>query len=146
MANAMYQNGLKHFARGDILWLAAGGSAIKAIMARSSAYTPNLTTDEFFSDITGGGIGNNGNTRRPGAVHLVLTDATGGGVCAAQNIKFSSVPTGVAIQYLIVFKDTGADGTSPLLCFYDTGANLPVTPNNGDITISWDPGPNKVFA
>ena len=32
-----------------------------------------------------------------------------------------------------------------VIAFIDTATGLPVTPNGGDITITWDNGANKIF-
>ena len=45
---------------------------------------------------------------------------------------------------LVIYKD-GAPGT-PLIAYLDTAASgLPVTPNSGDISITWSNGTNKIF-
>ncbi|GAI46620.1 unnamed protein product, partial [marine sediment metagenome] len=45
-----------------------------------------------------------------------------------------------------IFKDDGVDDvSSPLIALIDTATGLPVTPNDGDITIAWDNGANKIF-
>ena len=44
-----------------------------------------------------------------------------------------------------VLVDTGTDSTSPLIAFIDTATGLPITPNGGDIIVTWDNGPNKLF-
>ena len=39
----------------------------------------------------------------------------------------------------VIYIDTGVAGTSRLVAYIDTGVtNLPVTPNGGDITITWN--------
>ena len=47
MANGFYQMGMKHFAFGDIIWKAAGGSNIKVALMDTAEYTVVLATDEF---------------------------------------------------------------------------------------------------
>jgi len=37
------------------------------------------------------------------------------------------------------------ESTSRLIAWIDTGTNLPVTPNGGDITVQWDAGANRIF-
>ena len=39
----------------------------------------------------------------------------------------------------MIYIDTGVAGTSRLIAYIDTGVTgLPVTPNGGDINITWD--------
>lgn len=44
----------------------------------------------------------------------------------------------------VIFKWSGADATSPLIAYIDISGN-PITPNGGDINITWDNGTNKIF-
>lgn len=67
------------------------------------------------------------------------------GVADAADLTFTAVTAGAACQALVIFKDTGTDSTSKLIAYIDTGAGLPVTPNGGDITVSWDNGANKIY-
>jgi hypothetical protein len=43
-----------------------------------------------------------------------------------------------------VWKNTGSDATSRLLLFFDTATGLPVTPNGGNIAVTWDNGANRI--
>jgi hypothetical protein len=59
------------------------------------------------------------------------------GLFDADNITISAV-TGDVSEALIVYLHTGTENTSRLVAFIDTGVTgLPVTPNGGDITLSW---------
>lgn len=72
--------------------------------------------------------------------------AVTGGVFDAADVTFSSV-TGDESEALIIYIHTGTDATSRLIAFLDTGiTGMPVTPNGGDITVTWDSGANKIFA
>jgi hypothetical protein len=146
MSNALYDKGRNKFARGDFKWLAAGGDTIRCMLADAAGYTPDTANDEFFSDVPATArVGNSGGDTRADMPQLTLIDPADG-VCDANDITFTSVPTGGALEYLIIFKDDGAaDTTSPLIAIIDTATGLPVTPNNGDINVAWDSGANKIF-
>ena len=60
------------------------------------------------------------------------------------NITFSAV-TGATAGAIVIFIDSGVDTTSNLVAYIDTATGLPVTPNGGDITVTWDTGANKIF-
>jgi hypothetical protein len=62
-----------------------------------------------------------------------------GGTLSAANAVWSSV-TGSAAAYIVLWKSTGTDSTSPLICLFDTATGLPVTPNGGNITAAWASG------
>ncbi len=56
----------------------------------------------------------------------------------AADVTFSSV-TGVSVEALIIYKDTGTGATSPLIAYIDVAASgLPVTPNGNNIDIQFN--------
>ena len=60
------------------------------------------------------------------------------GIFDADNVTFTAV-TGSQVVALVIYIDTGNAATSPLVAFIDTGVtNLPVLPNGGDITITFN--------
>lgn len=136
MANALYDLARQSFLSQSpsIDW---DTDDIKVVLVRG--YAPNLATDQYLSDVTGGGG------------TLVATSANlagktvAAGVADANDVTFTAVATGAACNLLVGYKDTGVAGTSPLIFAIDTATNLPVTPNGGDITITWDNGANKIF-
>jgi hypothetical protein len=59
------------------------------------------------------------------------------GVFDAADVTFTAV-TGAAVTQIVIYQDTGVAGTSRLIAYFDTGVTgLPVTPNGGDISITW---------
>lgn len=64
----------------------------------------------------------------------------------AAGVTFSSVAIDgtKTVGALVIYKDTGSAATSPLICYID-GFSA-VTPNGGDITVTWDTSPNYIFA
>ena len=143
MANALYDKGRNKFARGDIKWLASGGDSIRMCLLKA-AYTPGLTTHEFFTDLGANVIGNSGSGTRANCPALTLIDPDGTGVVDASDVTMTAV-TGTACNYIAIFKDSGVDGTSPLIALLDTATGLPITPNGGNINVAWDNGANKIF-
>ncbi len=143
MSNAMYDKGRDKFSHGDIHWT-NGGDTIKVCLLKA-AYTPNLATHEFFSDLGANVVGNAGAATRASCPTLTVVDQAAG-VQDADNATITAVPGSVGqCNYICIFKDGGTDGTSPLLALIDTATNLPVTPNGGDISITWDDTANKIF-
>lgn len=60
------------------------------------------------------------------------------GVFDAADTEFIAV-TGNSAEAIIVWRDSGTPSTSEVLMYLDTGVtNLPVTPNGGDIAITWN--------
>lgn len=130
MANRWFPKGKGHFAAGDIDW---DSDTIKLYVV-TAGYTPDFTNDEFLDDV--------------GANVVAFSSALTGkssvnGILNADSPVLAGV-SGSTITQVIVAKSTGTDSTSTLLLYWDTGTGLPLTPNGGDITASFDTGANKV--
>jgi len=133
MANGIYDKGRKKFLDADIDWSA---DTIKVVLVDAADYTVDLATHEFLSDVAAA-------ARVATSGALSGKDSTAG-VADAADVVLASV-SGDQSEALIIYKDTGAEGTSPLIAYIDTVTGLPVTPNGADITITWDNGANKIF-
>lgn len=133
MANALFDKARQRFLEGQFNW---NTDTIKAVLIDTGTYTVNLSAHEFLSDV--------GSGSRISTSSAFTGKATTGGAADANDITFTSV-TGASIEAIILYKDTGTDATSPLIAFIDTATGLPITPNGGDIIVTWDNGPNKIF-
>jgi hypothetical protein len=133
MANALYDKGRQRFLEGSFNWLT---DTVKALMVDTGAYTPNLSVHEFLSDVSAGA--------RITTPVTLTSKATTGGAADAADVTFTSV-SGASIEAIVIYKDTGVEATSPLIAYIDTATGLPITPNGGDIIVTWDNGPNKIF-
>jgi hypothetical protein len=133
MANALFDKARQRFLEGQFNW---NTDTIKAVLVDTGTYTVNLSAHKFLSDIgTGARIATSG---------AFTGKATTGGAADAADVTFTSV-TGASIEAIVLYKDTGTDSTSPLIAFIDTASGLPITPNGGDIIITWDNGANRIF-
>lgn len=71
-----------------------------------------------------------------------IANTTIGVVAAAvfdgDNVTYTAV-SGASAEALVIYIDTGSSATSRLVAYIDTGVTgLPVTPNSGDIAITWN--------
>jgi hypothetical protein len=68
------------------------------------------------------------------------------GVFDAADSTFTSVAISGSktVQALVIYKDTGSAATSPIIAYID--GFTAVTPNGGNITVTWDNGASKIFA
>lgn len=144
MANAKYTLAREGFLAGEIDWDTA---VIKGILVRG--YTPNLATHKFVSDVTGAG------GTLVGTAQTLGSKTVTSGVANAAAITFSAVTAGAAIQHVLVYQASAVGGgadvaasSQRVIALIDTttGVTLPVTPNGGDIIITWDTGANKIFS
>lgn len=137
MANGFFEPGMKHFAMGDIVWKAAGGSNIQIALVDTADYTVNLATHEFR------GTGTIATAAQEEiSANMTLIDAANDGVVDANDVTFVAT-AGDQCEGILVFKNTGAAATDQLLFWWDTASGLPVT-LGGDVTITWDNGANKI--
>ena len=133
MANTLYDYCRQRFLESQINWMT---DTVKVILVSTSAYTPQTAVHQYLSDISG-------SARIAGPVTLTAKATTGGAADAA-DCTFTSV-SGATINAIVIYKDTGTEATSPLIAYIDTATGLPITPNGGDIIVTWDNGVNKIF-
>ena len=133
MANTLYDYCRQRFLEAQINWMT---DTVKVILVSTSAYTPQTAVHQYLADIPV-------SARIAGPVTLTAKATTGGAADAA-DCTFTSV-SGATINAIVIYKDTGTEATSPLIAFIDTATGLPITPNGGDIIVTWDNGVNKIF-
>src|SRR4051794_39104889 len=126
MATGLYDKGREGFLDGSIDW---DTDNIKAVLVDAGAYTVNLATDQFLSDIAAG-------ARISTSANLGTKTVTAG-VADAADVAFTAV-SGATVEAIVLYKDTGVAGTSRLIAYIDNATGLPVTPNGGDINVAWD--------
>ena len=135
MANTLYDESRRLFLEAGINWLT---DDIKAILVDAGAYSPNFSEHKHLSDI-------GTSARVSGTSGVLLTGKeTTGGAADANDVTFSSV-SGPSIEAVVLYVDTGTESTSTLVAWLDTATGLPITPNGGDIIVTWDNGVNKIF-
>ncbi len=134
--NALYDKAREKFlghATIDLDWI---NDNVKAVLVDTGAYAVDLANHEFLSDIAAGArISTSGN---------LGTKSAAAGVADAADVTFTAV-SGATVEAIVLYKDTGVAGTSPLIAYIDTATGLPLTPNGGDVTVQWDNGANKIF-
>ena len=133
MANALFGKGKEKLLSGSIN---LSTDTIKVALM-SSAYTPNLSTDEFYSGISANVLGT---PQTLGTKSVTL------GVFDAADITFAAVTSGSTASRLVIYKDTGLASSSPVLAMIDTITGFPLATNGGDIQVAWDNGANKIFS
>jgi hypothetical protein len=73
-----------------------------------------------------------------GTAQIIAATTVTNGLFDGDNVTYTGV-TGNSVEALVIYIDTGTAGTSRLVAFIDSGVSgLPVTPNGGDITITWN--------
>jgi hypothetical protein len=137
MANGLYvafRNGIlgAHATRVDL-----DADTIRVAFVDTGTYTVNLTTHDFYNDLTGVWP----NTRATGVALASPTIGTvAAGVFDANDSVFTAFSNGsVSVEAIVLYKDSGTDATSNLIAWWDTGVTgMPFTPSGGDVTIAWN--------
>jgi hypothetical protein len=133
MANTLYDYARQRFLEAQLNWMT---DTIKVLLVDTGAYTPQTSVHQYLADIPV-------SSRIAGPITLTSKTTTGGAADAA-DATFTSV-SGSSIESIIIYSDTGTEATSPLIAYIDTATGLPITPNGGDIIVTWDNGTNKIF-
>jgi hypothetical protein len=133
MANALYDAGREGFLAGDIDWDA---NDIRIILIDEADDTIDLAADDNLDDRAAGA--------RVATSTALASKTTTAGVADAADKTWTAV-TGDVSESIDGYKHTGTESTSRLIFNIDTATGLPVTPNGGDITVTWDSGANKIF-
>lgn len=133
MANALYTKAKEGFLNAAIDMNTA---TIKAVLVDGASYTPNLSTHEFMSSVSG----------TVGTAQTITNPTITNGVFDGDNVTFTAVAGGSTPDYVLIYQASavtgGADvaaGSQRLIALFDTagGAGLPITTNGGDITVQW---------
>lgn len=140
MANALFNPGREGFLAGEIDWDTA---VIKIALVRSYTFA---ASHKFVSDVTGAG----------GVLHVtsaaLASKTVTGGTADAADVTFTAVAANASGHSILVFQSSAVTGGSDLaataqrlIAWIDTGTNLPIVPNGGDVSIAWDNGADKIF-
>jgi hypothetical protein len=95
---------------------------------------PTTGLDDFYDDIDGSTIN---------SLSTALTGLTVGtvdtGVFDADDLTpaFTSV-SGATVESISLLRDTGTPSTSELIGYWDAATGLPLTPNGGDVNVSFN--------
>lgn len=133
MSNAFYAKGAEKILSGSVALLT---DTIKIALVKNT-YGQNLTTDEFYTSISAFVVG---------TPQTLGSKSVTGGKLDAADPTFTAVTAGDTIEALVVYKDTGVAGTSPLLMYLDAVTGFPLATNGGDITPQFDNGTYKIVS
>ena len=133
MANDFFKRGIEGLISGQI---DLDTDDMRFALVRG--YTVNISTHTFLSDVVSGG----------GTIVATTPALTGvsvtNGIYDAADSLFTSVPAGAAVPVLILYKHTGSNATARILMIIDTATGLPVTPDGGNISLTFDNGTNRI--
>lgn len=133
MANAIYTaflNGIlgSHATRVDL-----DADTIQMVLTDHGTDTPAPTTDDFLDDISAGTVSTSSAlaSKTIGSVAVGVFDA------ADMSPAFTAV-SGATCESINLYKHTGTATTSDLIAYWDSATGLPLTPNGGDVNVSFN--------
>ena len=131
MANAVYPLWKQEILKGtsnNLLNSAEGATGVYAALVDTGTYTYSAA-HQFYSSLSG----------VVGTDQEILTKTQVNGTFDGTDLTYTAV-TGASVEAIVLYrKNAGANTTWPLIAYIDTGVTgLPVTPNGGNITITWN--------
>lgn len=100
---------------------------LKIVMVDEGTDTPSPSTDTDLADIAAG-------------ARVDTSPNLGGKSLSSGAFKGSattfSATTGATVESLVMYKDSGAAATSPLMLYIDTATGLDLTPNGSDVIVT----------
>jgi len=131
MANALYPLWKQEILKGtsnNLLNSAEGATGVYAALVDTGTYTYSAA-HQFYSSLSG----------VVGTDQEILTKTQVTGTFDGTDLTYTAV-TGATCEAIVLYrKNAGANTTWPLIAYIDTGVTgLPVTPNGGNITITWN--------
>lgn len=131
MANAIYpkfKEALMGSAANSTLNAAEGTTGVFAALVDTGTYTYSAA-HEFYSSLSG----------VVGTDQEITTKTISNGTFDGDNVTYTAV-SGNSCEAIVLYrKNAGANTTWRLIAYIDTSVTgLPVTPNGGDITITWN--------
>jgi hypothetical protein len=135
MANALYDKGREHILEGAIAWLA---DDIRVVSIDEADDVPDLANDDFLDDIASG-------AREFASPSLSSKTSANGVADAADLLPAFTSAAGDQFESISLYVHTGVDSTSELICNIDTATGLPLTPDGGNINITWSNTADRIF-
>jgi hypothetical protein len=124
MASAVYPKAKESFLKADLDL----DSTVRAVLIDTGTYTYNAAHDNY--DDLSGVVGSESG--------VFGSKTFTNGVFDAADITFTAV-SGATVEAIVIFLDTGTPSTDKLIAYIDSAsAGLPVTPNGGDIVVTWN--------
>ena len=136
--NAVYDKARQSFLDAQIPWSSGNMKAVLVQTTGGSAYTVNLATHQFLTDVSvGSRIGTTGN--------LMSKSSTTGVAGSADVATFVTSTPALVGGAVILYYDTGVEATSRLIAYIDTAVGLPITTDGSNVAVTWGAIDPKIF-
>ena len=134
MANSFFNSYLNGILGAAATYIDLDANTIKMYLHDNGAGgAPTAATHDFYNDLSAGLVG----TAYTLAAKTVGTVAAGVFDNTTDPAPAFTAVSGATVESLVFFKDTGTPSTSDLICWFDTATGLPLTPNGGDVNVTF---------
>jgi hypothetical protein len=106
------------------------------VMLCTSSYTPNQDTHQYKSDVTNEVTGTGYTAGGATLASKTVTYTSGTNTLVLDAADPAWATSTITARYAVAYVDTGTAGTSPLLCYWDFGAD--VSSSAGTFTLTID--------
>lgn len=130
--NVLYDFGRSSFLDGLISWTT---HTIRAVLVDATVYQVDLANHQWLSSVSSGIVATSG---------PLANKSVTAGVANADPITFTGV-SGPTCSAIVLYRDTGVASTSRLIAYLTQATGLPVSPNGGNVVVSWDTAASKIF-
>jgi hypothetical protein len=137
MSNTLFDNARKLMLEGGLDWANNSTCTINVYLL-SAAYSLDVVNHSYLTSV---------GTGRVAGPQPITGRVTLGGAANGNSVTFPSV-SGAQVTRIIIVKNGPSwptESDSPLIANIDSATGLPITPNTGDIIVTWDTGTNKIF-
>lgn len=133
MANSFFTSYLNGILGAHATTVDLDANTIKMYLHDNGVTALNAGTQSFYNTISGGLVG---------TAYTLANKTNTGGIGVFDNTvdpapAFTAV-SGATVEALVFFKDTGTPTTSDLICYFDTATGLVLTPNGGDVNVTFN--------
>jgi|LakMenEpi03Aug12_release.lakeMendotaPanAssembly.Ray.scaffolds.fasta_scaffold141957_5 hypothetical protein len=139
MANGFYQLWKQSILTGVGASELNTGAGASVIFVDTGTYSVNLTTHDFFNDLSG--TYGDGGTARANSEVITSPTYTLGTFDGADTVFASVNTSSTTVEGFVIFvNDSSADATSPLVAFFDASiTGMPFSTSSGSqVTIAWN--------
>lgn len=150
MANTLYDRGRLLWAAGQIAWPCTTPSFPSAEQFNTFLVNADYTFDATHTSLSDISASENGprwyGTTDAAGVPMQNLDIASNGAIYADAVRFITVAAGLdPVKAIVIARIGASDVDSPLLYYADVATGLPITPNGGDIIVTWSTGTNRIL-
>jgi len=153
MPNTLYDFARRKLLAGELDWASADGSntpgpyPIKVCLVRTGAGNYTFSSAHDNMSQVAGFIGNTSAGTATAIATLTNPLTTSAGAADGDDVTFTQVTSGQTINAIVIYLEISSSNQASNLpiAYIDTATGLPITANGGDIIVTWDGGPNRIF-